>query len=227
MHRYEAVLFDWMLTLAHYPNEREHVRRAHEALGREVDARVLDAIVSRLITAARDDDVVAAMARADCSVASHRTATMHLFERAGVDAELAATMYGLLGEPTFHPIYQESARVLRGLGDSSVRVAVISDIHVDLHTHAAMNEIDDYVDEWILSCEHGIQKPDLAFFQLALDALGVSPANALMVGDRASHDGAAAELGIDTLILPARSEPSAVRSDRLDVVLRLVGENVV
>ena len=39
-------------------------------------------------------------------------------------------------------------------------------------------------------------------FTSALAALDVHPTESLMVGDRVSRDGAAAKLGIDTLILP-------------------------
>jgi len=56
-------------------------------------------------------------------------------------------------------------------------------------------------------------------FTLALDAVGVQPDEALMVGDRASHDGGAAAVGIATLILPLRRE---LGPRGLDVVLRLV-----
>ena len=222
MSDYEAVLFDWMLTLADYPDEREHVRRAHEVLGREIDADALEAIAHRLVTTAADDtDVCAAMAHADCSVAQHQEATMLHFERAGVDAELASSMYDLLGDPTFHPLYGESADVLRSLVQHGVRVAVISDIHVDLRAHAKCFEIGDLVNAWILSYERGVQKPDPTIFQLALDELDVTAEQALMVGDRASHDGGAAALGIDTMILPHRTR-TATRSNRLDVVLRAV-----
>ena len=56
-------------------------------------------------------------------------------------------------------------------------------------------------------------------FTLALDALGVTPQDALMVGDRASHDGGAADVGIATLILP---QPPALEPRGLDIVLRLL-----
>ena len=95
-----------------------------------------------------------------------------------------------------------------------------SDIHVDLRLHAELAGIDRFVDHWILSFEHGIQKPDPAIFQLALDALGSDPGATLMVGDRASHDGVAATLGIDTLILPFRRDRSA--AERLDPVRALL-----
>ena len=57
-------------------------------------------------------------------------------------------------------------------------------------------------------------------FQMALEALRVQPSAALMVGDRASHDGGAASVGIDTLILPT---PASLGPRGLDVVLRLLG----
>jgi FMN phosphatase YigB (HAD superfamily) len=47
----------------------------------------------------------------------------------------------------------------------------------------------------------------------------VDASRALMVGDRASHDGGASLVGIDTLILPA---PREFGPRGLDVVLRLL-----
>jgi FMN phosphatase YigB (HAD superfamily) len=76
------------------------------------------------------------------------------------------------------------------------------------------------VDCFVLSFEHGVQKPDPRIFGVALDGLGVEPANALMVGDRASHDGAAVELGIPTLLVPPLTTTS---QQRLSMVLRACG----
>jgi FMN phosphatase YigB (HAD superfamily) len=53
-----------------------------------------------------------------------------------------------------------------------------------------------------LSFEHGVQKPDPRLFEIALAELGLAPAEALMVGDRASRDAGGVPLGITTLILP-------------------------
>jgi FMN phosphatase YigB (HAD superfamily) len=57
-------------------------------------------------------------------------------------------------------------------------------------------------------------------FRRTLDALGVEPADALMVGDRSRPDGAAVESGITTLLLPPLRD---VADRRLDAVLRLCG----
>ncbi len=57
-----------------------------------------------------------------------------------------------------------------------------------------------------------------ATFGLALEEMHVLPAETLMVGDRASHDGAAVGMGIATLLLPTLT---AVSEQRLSHVLRL------
>jgi FMN phosphatase YigB (HAD superfamily) len=57
-------------------------------------------------------------------------------------------------------------------------------------------------------------------FSLALEALGTGAADTVMVGDRVSHDGGAAAVGITTLILPATKDPDA---RRLGAVVDLVG----
>ena len=75
----------------------------------------------------------------------------------------------------------------------------------------------------MLSFEHGVQKPDAAMFTLALDALGVAADRALMVGDTPSHDGGAAQVGIQTYLLPGPFRPGRAGPRGLDAVLRLVG----
>ena len=129
-------------------------------------------------------------------------------------------MYGLLGHPSFHPIYPDVAPALAAINAAGIPVAVVSDFHVDLREHARLAGIDGLVDHWIISFEHGVQKPDPSIYRIALDALGAPADATLMVGDRPSHDGAAALLGIDTLILPFRERP--VGADRLAPVLALL-----
>jgi FMN phosphatase YigB (HAD superfamily) len=76
------------------------------------------------------------------------------------------------------------------------------------------------VDCFVLSFEQGVQKPNPQIFRVALDGLGVEPVDALMVGDRASHDGAAVNLAIPTVLVP---ELTATSQRRLSVVLRACG----
>lgn len=87
-----------------------------------------------------------------------------------------------------------------------MRVAVVSDIHVDLRPVFADAGLDGLVDVFTLSFEQGCQKPDPRMFTRTLTALGVEADRALMVGDRSRPDGAAVDAGLTTLLLqPLRS----------------------
>jgi len=109
--------------------------------------------------------------------------------------------------------------VLRTLRDSDVRIAVVSDIHFDLRPEFAAAGMDHLVDTFVLSFQHGVCKPDPAIFEMALNALAVGPHQALMVGDRPERDGAAARLGMPTLLLPTLRRPD---DRRLHLVVNLI-----
>jgi putative hydrolase of the HAD superfamily len=77
------------------------------------------------------------------------------------------------------------------------------------------------VGTYVLSYEHGVQKPDPRLFTLACEALGVDARDTLMVGDDRRADGGAAALGCAVHFvdhLPAHSRPDGLRP-----VLGLVG----
>jgi HAD superfamily hydrolase (TIGR01509 family) len=157
----------------------------------------------------------------DSSADLHREASLEVFARHGLDAELAEALYALDADPGNHPLYPDAERVLREVRSRGVGLALVSDFHVDLRPVLAAHGIADLFDAWVLSFEHGIQKPDVRMFTLALDALEVSPEDALMVGDRATHDGGAVAAGIATLILP--SPPERLEHRGLEVVTGLLG----
>jgi HAD superfamily hydrolase (TIGR01509 family) len=180
----------------------------------------VDRAVNGLATASGLPEVAAAERTEDCSAELNRAAEMLRFERAGFDDELAEALYALDFKPASHPVFPDVAGVLAAIRSQGVRMALVSDIHFDLRVDLEANGLGGNMDVHVLSFEHGFQKPDPRMFRLALDGLGAMPSEALMVGDRASHDGGAASIGIDTLILPA---PKAMGPRGLDVVLRLLG----
>jgi len=100
-----------------------------------------------------------------------------------------------------------------------VRVGIVSDIHYPLRPHFDHYGLGTFVDSYTLSFEHGVQKPHPHLFQIALEQLGVTPRETLMVGDRAVRYGGAASVGITTLILPPVPN---LTPRRLDIVLRLL-----
>ncbi|MGH3167180.1 MAG: HAD family hydrolase [Trebonia sp.] len=144
---------------------------------------------------------------------------------AGIDDVLAGALLAENGDPAGAMFADDVSRTLSALKAAGVRVAVLSDIHFDLRpldlrpwfAHAGLEQ---YVDHFVLSYEHGVRKPDPAIFRIALDALGVASADALMVGDRARYDGPAVDVGLPTLLLPPLT---TVTETRLHLVLAACG----
>ena len=101
--------------------------------------------------------------------------------------------------------------------ERGIRTAVLSNVGVDIRPVMAREGL--RTDAVVLSCEVGAVKPRPEIFVSALEALGVEPSEALMVGDSWKDDAGAAALGIRTLILPRTRGPV----HGLDQVLRLVG----
>src|SRR5919197_4093622 len=100
-----------------------------------------------------------------------------------------------------------------------MRTGIVSDIRYQLAPHFDHYGLAQFVDSYTLSFEHGVQKPHPRLFEITLEQLGVTAAESLMVGDRASRDGGAAAVGITTLILP----PVPNYTPRgLDIVLHLL-----
>lgn len=120
----------------------------------------------------------------------------------------------------WHP-YPDTAAVLGALHERGTRVAVVSNIGWDLRPVFREHGLDPYVDAYVLSYEHGVQKPDRRLFAVACEALGVAPEDALMVGDDRRADGGAAELGCGVHFV--EHLPPEERSEGLLPVLGLTG----
>ncbi len=216
--RYRAVLLDFRGILVHSPAAAWWVTRALSSLGRKVERDEVAEISSRLERIADLPDYAEDERHVDESLERNRTIMMRRFLEVGLEGSLADALYALDFDPASWPVYPDVAGVVREIRARGFRTALVSDFHVDLRPHLEANGI--ALDAYVISFEHGFQKPDARMFTTALEALKVASGEALMVGDRASHDGGAANVGIDTLILPA---PREFGPRGLDVVLKLLG----
>ncbi|MDH6520874.1 HAD superfamily hydrolase (TIGR01509 family) [Streptomyces sp. SAI-135] len=117
--------------------------------------------------------------------------------------------------------YPDAAEVLRALRERGAKVGVVSNIGWDLRPVFRAHGLDRYVDAYVLSYEHGVQKPDPRLFEAACTALAVEPRDVLMVGDDRRADGGAAALGCGVHFVDHL--PAAQRPDALRPVLDLVG----
>lgn len=125
----------------------------------------------------------------------HREAYLHVLRESGVADHHAEKLYELIVDPACWTPYPDTAAVLPSLRRNGIRVALVSNIAFDLRpAFEALGALGD-VDEFALSFEVGAVKPDPEIFQTALTRLGVSPVDALMVGDSEEADGGARALG--------------------------------
>ena len=223
MANFDAVLFDWMFTLAHYPTRAEHQAQALRRLGRTVNPDEIAETVARIEAACELPEAQQAAAVEDTSPEAHAYSERLVYRRAGIDDELADALYRLLGTPDFHRPYPDAMGVLETLNAAGYAIGVVSDIHTDLREHAQEFGFSEFIHAWSLSSEQGIQKPNLQIFQTAIDQLGCDPMRTVMVGDRGGADGAAAALGVTCLILPVIDGRIPLSERRLSLVLDLVG----
>ncbi|GGN08681.1 HAD family hydrolase [Streptomyces fuscichromogenes] len=158
----------------------------------------------------------------DESAELHRAAYTGLSRRVTLpDPALHDALYERHMTPRAWTPYPDAARVLRTLREHGIGVGVVSNIGWDLRPVFREHGLDAYVDAYVLSYEHGVQKPDPRLFTVALEALAAEPAKTLMVGDSRPADGGAAALGCRVHFVDPL--PAADRPDALLPVLDLVG----
>ncbi|WP_345608380.1 HAD family hydrolase [Pseudonocardia adelaidensis] len=130
------------------------------------------------------------------------------------DPSLYDALYDRHRSPEAWRPYPDATEVLEALRRQAVRIGVVSNIGWDLRPVFRAHGLDTAVDAFVLSYEHGIQKPDPALFRLACEALGADPPDVLMVGDDRGADGGAAAIGCAVHFvdhLPVERRPDGLR----------------
>jgi HAD superfamily hydrolase (TIGR01509 family) len=168
------------------------------------------------------DELAALWEIRDKSAELHRAAYTGLARQVPLpDPALHDALYDRHMAPAAWAPYPDASEVLRTLRERGIGVGVVSNIGWDLRPVFREHGLDPYVDTYVLSYEHGIQKPDPRLFATACAALGADPADVLMVGDDRRADGGAAALGCGVHFVDHL--PVARRPDGLRPVLDLVG----
>jgi HAD superfamily hydrolase (TIGR01549 family) len=80
-------------------------------------------------------------------------------------------------------LYPDVEPMLRAVRETGIRIGVVSDWGSNLREIMAGLELDRSIDFVLPSGAVGVAKPNPSFFRLALEAAGVAPHEALMVGD--------------------------------------------
>ncbi|MFE7331196.1 HAD family hydrolase [Streptomyces sp. NPDC057565] len=222
----KGVLFDFSGTLFCI----EPVRSWLSAVLAERDMTVSDADFERYVadlTAAGalpggpvpqrvPDRLAAAWATRDESAERHREVYTGLARQVALpDPGLYEALYDRHMSPTAWRPYPDAAEVLGALRAGGIRVGVVSNVGWDLRPIFRAHGLDALVDAYVLSYEHGIQKPDPHLFHTACTLIGQDPKDVVMVGDDRHADGGAAALGCDVRFvehLPVEERPGGLRA---------------
>lgn len=227
-----AVLFDFSGTLFRVQSTESWLRGALDE--REVElaetelaetARALErmgALPGGASPAWLPEDVASVWGVRDKSQELHRAAYTGLSRHVRLpDERLHDTLYDRHMTPSAWEPYPDAADVLGALRDRGIGIGVVSNIGWDLRPVFREHGLDRYVDVYVLSFEHGVQKPDPRLFRAACAELGADPREVLMVGDDRRADGGAAALGCGVHFVDHL--PAAERPEGLRPVLELVG----
>ncbi|MFE3516203.1 HAD family hydrolase [Streptomyces sp. NPDC059166] len=163
--------------------------------------------------------LASAWAERDRSARLHREAYTGLARQVALpDPGLYDALYERHMSPEAWQPYADAAEVLGGLRRAGVTVGVVSNIGWDLRPVFRAHGLDALVDGYVLSYEHGVQKPAPELFRIACAGLDLDPADVVMVGDDRHADGGAAALGCEVRFvdhLPVEERPDGLRALRL------------
>ena len=116
-------------------------------------------------------------------------------------------------------LYEDTLPTLEALRAHGLALGLVSNGQRDLEAFARHHGLD--VDVCVGSMSHGHVKPHRSIFEAALAALGVTPAEAAMVGDSYADDIAGARaLGMRAILLD-RDGLHEAELDRIDTLLAL------
>ena len=216
---FDAVLFDFGHTLFDSVPASQHCRRYEDAHGVTVDDEAFAVLWREIQARSRTPDELAK--GRDLNPELHEACWVSLF--APLD-ELAPGLAGFVyaadvSAAGWRP-YPDAQFVMQQVKEWGLSIGVVSNTGWDIRAVFRHYQLDQYVDGFVLSCDHGVVKPDVALFEIAIAELGVAPERTLMVGDHPVADAAPAEVGVTCLILPRidRTERPA-----LGTVLALTG----
>ncbi|MFC8225966.1 HAD family hydrolase [Streptomyces sp. NPDC057287] len=222
----KGVLFDFSGTLFRIEPVAAWLRAVLDARGIPMEPAGFERCVRRLTDAGAlpggpppervPPELAAAWAGRDSSAELHREAYTGLARQGDLpDPALHDALYDRHMSPEAWQPYPDAAEVLRGLRRSGVTVGVVSNIGWDLRPVFRAHGLDGLIDAYVLSYEHGTQKPDPRLFRTACALLGHDPADVVMVGDDRRADAGAAVPGCEVRFvdpLPVADRPDGLRA---------------
>ncbi|MFD6155070.1 HAD family hydrolase [Nocardia sp. NPDC060256] len=196
-----AVVFDWRGTLVSELTPQGWAREALRLADRPDDDEAVNTLLRDIRKAAGEPNRLQSP-HGNTSYERHKETFHSVFSDAGLDTRLAEALFAVDSDPKHNKFAADAADTLTALRANGCQIGVLSNIHFDIRPEFAEAGLLASIDTFVLSGERGIQKPDPAIFELMLEELGTAAEHTLMVGDRFTRDGAAATVGMPTLLIP-------------------------
>lgn len=223
---FTGALFDFSGTLFRIESVHSWLRTVLDERGMDVEPPVFERYVRELTASGAlpggpapecvPQHLAAAWSARDRSSELHREAYTGLAREVALpDPGLYDALYTRHMSPAAWRPYPDAEQVLRGLRREGKAIGVVSNIGWDLRPVFRAHGLDELVDAYVLSFEHGIQKPDARLFRTACTLLDREPAQVVMVGDDRRADGGAAALGCAVRFvehLPVEERPHGLRA---------------
>jgi len=147
-------------------------------------------------------EMFAAWEKRDLDPWRHRLAYLALLRAVGADRPgVAEILYGQMINPSCWQPYPDTLRALRLLARAHLRVAIVSNISLDIRAVLRRYRASRLVSEVVMSYVEGVTKPDPRIFRIACQRIGARPERTLMIGDDEATDGGAAVLGIRVVLV--------------------------
>lgn len=220
----QAVMFDFSGTLFRLEHRASWLSDLVDEEGVTLDAAAQAELMRRMtapvtLTVDLDDEHREAWERRDLDPRLHRKAYLEILRQSGVPgAEQGESLYRRLTDPAEWTPYPDTADVLKELSGAGVKVGVLSNIAFDIRPAFTARGLDAYIDEFVLSYEVGVVKPDPEVFRILVRRLGSPADETLMVGDHTDADGGARAIGCEfALVEPL---PTIERAEGLRAALR-------
>jgi len=141
--------------------------------------------------------------------------------------ELARKLYSTFTDVANYRLFDDVIPVLEKLQGAGLELGLISNFEEWLEELLEHLDVTRFFEVRVISGVEGMEKPDPAIFRLALDRMGIEPADAAYVGDNVTYDvEPAVALGMTAVLLDRRGrheEFGGVRVTSLDGLPGVLG----
>ena len=213
-----GVLFDFGNTLFAHPSLADTIIDVCRHLGEPQSTEWALGLAARVDTAAHTAEELLHPRDFDADVWRSRWHVLYAVADDEIPG-LGVAIYDAMHDPLQWRPYTAARSTLARIHAADVPIAIVSNTGWDVRSAFVAHDLDQFVDEYVLSYEVGAVKPDARIFQTACDALGVAAAGCLMVGDDARADSGAVTLGLRVLLVPAMPPGS---DNGVDAAVRIV-----